>query len=162
MIAVVVMFIIAASLLAIDLISKVVFMSWNGSVVVPKILSIEPVRNYGAAFGLFQSARVFLIIVTCIILTIGLIAYFRYPQWRKSKTFNVGFAFVFGGALGNLYDRLFMKGGFVRDFINFDFLNFMNFPICNLADVFLNIGMLLLIVYFVFLHKGKSDAKNKS
>ena len=52
-----------------------------------------------------------------------------------------------GGALGNLYDRIFL--GYVRDFIKLDF---MSFPVFNFADVFLNIGFALFAVWLIFIY----------
>ena len=148
----------AVVLLAVDLIAKAVFVGGGGTVI-PGLVSIEPIRNYGAAFGIFQDGRIFLIITTFVILAAGVVFYLRFKQGRGSKLFNVGCAFVLGGALGNLFDRLFL--GYVRDFLKFDFLDFLNFPICNLADVFLNVGVVILVVYFIFVYRSTQSA-NKS
>jgi signal peptidase II len=145
----------AAVLLAIDLITKALVTESSGFI--PGLIGIDPIRNYGAAFGIFQDGRVFFIIVTFVILAAGIFFYVRFKKGKDSKLFNIGCAFILGGALGNLYDRLFL--GFVRDFIRFEFLNFINFPICNFADVFLNVGIVLLAVYFIFMYKGK-ESKN--
>ena len=122
---------------------------------IPGVLSVRPLErlNEGAAFGILQGAQVFLIIMTFVILAAGIFLYFRFEQGRGSKLFNIGCAFVLGGALGNLTDRIFLPG--VRDFICFDFFDF---PIFNLADVFLNVGMVLLAVYFLFVYKGTKHA----
>jgi len=153
---VLVMVIVAAVLLAIDLITKAVFVG-DGFTLIPKVLSIQPIRNYGAAFGILQNARIFLIIITFILLVIGIIFYIKFKQGKKSKFYNIGCGFVLAGALGNLFDRLFL--GYVRDFISFDFINF---PVLNLADAFLNVGMVLLAIYFIFMLKGKKSEKNQS
>ena len=147
---------VAAGLLAVDLITKAVFTTASGFI--PGLIRIEPISNTGAAFGIFQDGRVFFIVVTFIILAAGIFFYTRFKQGRSNTLFNTGCAFVLGGALGNLYDRLFL--GYVRDFIRFEFLDFMNFPICNFADVFLNVGMVLLVVYFVFVYKGQGESKD--
>ena len=151
--------IVAVILLAIDLTTKALL--WGGGfTVIPRVLSVpsEKVRNYGAAFGLPVPTWL-LIVVTFVILIGGVTVYWRFKQGRKSKLFNVGCAFVLGGALGNLADRIFL--GFVRDFIQFDFINF---PVMNLADVFLNVGMVLLVIYLVFIYKWreKSGAKTEN
>lgn len=59
----------------------------------------------------------------------------------------MGFSLVFGGAVGNLIDRLFL--GYVRDFIALDFINF---PVFNIADMCLCAGVIVLLVFFLFLY----------
>ena len=145
----------AVVLLALDLITKAVFIG-EGFALIPGLLSVLPTRNFGAAFGIFQDTQVFLIIFTFVILAAGIVFYYKFKQGRKSVSFSIACAFALGGAVGNLVDRVIL--GYVRDFLNFDF---MNFPVFNLADVFLNVGMVLLVVYFVFVYKEKRN-DNKS
>ena len=100
------------------------------------------VKNYGAAFNLFSGSRIFLSLlsVTCSILLIYLI-------FRKniSNSFDLyAYSFILGGTIGNGIDRI-LKG-FVIDFIN---LNFINFPVFNIADISINIGFIFLL-YSIF------------
>ena len=145
----------AAAVLAVDLVTKAVLT--EGAGFLPGFISIQPVANSGAAFGIFQGAQVLLIVFTFVILAGGAFLYFGFRRGRESRLYNVACAFVLGGALGNLFDRIFF--GEVRDMLRFDFLDFLSFPICNFADVALNVGIVLLVVYFLFVYKGK-DAKN--
>lgn len=149
-----VLFIGAAILLAIDLVTKAVFYARSGFTVIPKVLSVEPITpNQGAAFGIFQGGVGLLVIATLVILVVGAFFYWKFKQGRNNLVFNIGCAFVLGGALGNLWDRIFNNG--VRDFLQFEFINF---PVFNFADVFLNIGMVLLVIYFIFIFKEKKSA----
>ena len=100
------------------------------------------VKNYGAAFNLFSGSRIFLSLLsfTCSILLIYLI-------FRKniSNSFDLyAYSFILGGTIGNGIDRI-LKG-FVIDFIN---LNFINFPVFNIADISINIGFIFLL-YSIF------------
>jgi signal peptidase II len=143
--------------LALDLITK--YTLWGGGqTIIPSILSVSDrkVENHGMAFGI-PAPVWFLIVVTFMILIVGVYLWVRFKTGRTSKVFNIGCGLVLGGALGNLFDRIFF--GFVRDFIQFDF--WTDFPVMNLADWFINIGMVLLIVYFIFIYKGKARAKTK-
>ena len=100
------------------------------------------VKNYGAAFNLFSGSRVFLSLlsVTCSILLIYLIL-----RKNISNKFDLfAYSFILGGTIGNGIDRI-LKG-FVIDFIN---LNFINFPIFNIADISINIGFIFLL-YSIF------------
>jgi len=146
----------AALLLAVDLIAKAVI-TGDGFTLIPGVLSIiKPIRNPGAAFGM-PIPLWLLVGVTIIIIAVGSFLYWKLKSCRKSKFYNIGCAFVLGGALGNLVDRILF--GSVRDFLQFDFFNF---PIFNFADVFLNIGMVMLVIYFIFMYKGKKRADTKS
>lgn len=145
----------ATILVAIDLITKAFFYPHSGFSVIPKILSFEPIQhNQGAAWGMFQGQVIPLIILTLVFLSAGLVFYWKFKSGRNNLFYNIGCAFFLGGALGNLYDRIFLGG--VRDFLKFDFINF---PIFNFADVFLNVGMAMIIIYIIFIHKGHTNDK---
>ncbi|MFA5748182.1 MAG: signal peptidase II [Candidatus Absconditabacterales bacterium] len=88
--------------------------------------------------------RIFIIILSLL----GLIfIIFLYLKQKINITIT---AFLLAGTLGNLIDRIFLHG--VRDFIN---IGILNFPIFNLADIFLNIGIILLILMEFFCLKNK-------
>ena len=108
--------------------------------IIPGILSFNYIQNKGAAFGMLEGARVFFIILTVLIF-IGAIYYIvkMRPVSRLEKT---ALCFIGGGAIGNFIDRLFL--GYVRDFIRVDFIDF---PIFNIADCFVTIGAALYILY---------------
>ena len=100
------------------------------------------VKNYGAAFNLFSGSRIFLSLlsVTCSIVLIYLIL-----RKNISNKFDLfAYSFILGGTIGNGIDRI-LKG-FVIDFIN---LNFINFPVFNIADISINIGFIFLL-YSIF------------
>ncbi len=106
------------------------------------IISIDYVRNFGAAFNLFSGSRILLSLVS-IIVTILLIFFILY----KTKIAFVdlfGFSFILGGTFGNGIDRIIK--GYVVDFIK---LNFIEFPVFNIADISINIGLILIIFGFI-------------
>ncbi len=102
------------------------------------LFSIDYVRNYGAAFNLFNGNRIFLSIVSSII-TIVLI-YFILNKKNISIIDLLSYSFILGGTIGNGIDRV--TKGYVIDFIN---LNFINFPVFNIADISINIGLIFII-----------------
>lgn len=105
------------------------------------------VQNEGASYGIFSGQTVFLIIVTLVLLVILCWYYLLKLKGKKNKyltLLSISMGFIFGGSIGNLYDRIFF--GYVRDFINFQF---MNFPVFNIADSAITIGVILLVIYFV-------------
>ena len=106
------------------------------------LFSIDYVKNFGAAFNLFDGSRIFLSIIS-IIITILLI----FIILNNNNTTNIdlySFSFILGGTMGNGFDRI--TNGYVIDFIN---LNFINFPVFNIADVSINIGLILIIYGFI-------------
>ena len=106
------------------------------------LFRIDFVKNYGAAFNIFSGSRIFLSTIS-IFFSIVLI----YLLLRKNSTNIIelhSYSFILGGTIGNGIDRII--NGFVIDFIN---LNFINFPVFNIADVSINIGFIL-VLYLIF------------
>ena len=109
------------------------------------LFKLDFVKNYGAAFNIFSGSRIFLSLIS-ILFSILLI----YLIFRKNtlNTFDLySYSFILGGTIGNGIDRIYR--GFVVDFIN---LNIINFPVFNIADISINIG-LVLIIYSFFKYK---------
>ena len=101
------------------------------------LFRLEFVKNYGAAFNIFSGNRIFLSSIS-IIFSILLI----YLILKKNTLYLsdlLSYSFILGGTIGNGLDRILR--GFVIDFIN---LNFINFPVFNIADLTINIGFIFL------------------
>ena len=101
------------------------------------LFRLDFVKNYGAAFNIFSGNRIFLSSIS-IIFSILLI----YLILRKNTCYLsdlLSYSFILGGTIGNGLDRILR--GFVIDFIN---LNFINFPVFNIADISINIGFIFL------------------
>ena len=97
--------------------------------------------NTGAAFGLFPNQTIALIVAS--LMAIGLLAYFYRTQVHPTSILRLSIGLQLGGAVGNLIDRL--KDGFVVDFIDIG-----PWPIFNLADssIVVGIGMLIWVLAF--------------
>ncbi|WP_394011512.1 signal peptidase II [Anaerococcus cruorum] len=106
-------------------------------------------ENRGAAFGILQDRRIFFIILTLVIVC-ALVYYFLKNYRTNNKILNIALAMIISGAIGNFYDRLFQ--GYVVDFIEFAFVNF---PVFNIADIFVTVGSILLIVYMIFFEESE-------
>ena len=106
--------------------------------------SIDYVKNFGAAFNLFSGSRLFLSIVS---LVISIVLIYIILFNNTSKINLLGYSFILGGSIGNGIDRI--TKGYVVDFIN---LNFINFPVFNIADLSINLG-LIFIIYGFFKYK---------
>ena len=106
------------------------------------LFSLDYVKNFGAAFNLFSGNRIFLTGISSVI-TVGLL----YIILNKNNIRSIdllSYSFILGGTVGNGFDRL--SKGYVIDFIN---LNYINFPIFNIADMSINIGLIIIIYSFI-------------
>ena len=108
------------------------------------LFKLDFVKNYGAAFNIFSGSRILLSLIS-IVFSIFLI----YLILKKNKLNLLdlfSYSFILGGTISNGMDRI-LKG-FVIDFIN---LNFINFPVFNIADISINIGFIFLL-FSIFKH----------
>ena len=107
-----------------------------------KFLNISLIWNEGIAFGLFSfNEKIFYNLLTLIILIIILIINFMALKSYALKKYSL--LMILGGALGNVYDRIFY--GAVPDFIDFHIGNFHWF-IFNVADIFITLGVIFMII----------------
>ena len=106
------------------------------------VFHITYLRNTGAAFGIFPGARWILIALSILIIA-GFI-YVILARKFEDKWTRFGIAFMLGGAVGNLIDRLFL--GYVVDYLDF---RLINFPVFNIADIFVTVGAGMVIVYTI-------------
>lgn len=126
--------------------------------VIPRFINFIYVKNTGAAWGIFAGRPVFLIIISLIVIGL-LITYYvlrvKKTDKHSSVLFGISMGLIVGGCLGNMIDRI--AFGYVRDFINFQFIDF---PVFNFADIALTFGMIILVVYFLFFY-SKEEKKLK-
>ncbi len=113
-------------------------------------------RNSGAAFGLFQNGNLIFMIMA-IVAAIFIVAF--YPAIdRKEWALRTAMVFQLGGAVGNLVDRI--RFGYVVDFIAVK-----DFPVFNLADASISIGVAILLLDVIMLewreHKSKQQVNSK-
>ena len=107
-----------------------------------KFLNISLVWNEGIAFGLLSfNEKIFYNLLTFIILIIILIIFFMVLKSYGLKKYSL--LMILGGALGNVYDRIFYRA--VPDFIDFHIGNFHWF-IFNVADIFITLGVIFMII----------------
>lgn len=148
-----------AILILMDQISKYIIvktMNIGESIsVIGEVLQITSHRNYGAAWGMLQNQMIFFYIITIIVL-IALI-YFYYKEAADNLLMQCGLMLIFAGAIGNFIDRLFR--GNVVDFIDTKIINY-DFPIFNVADSCLTIGVFILLYELLFNQKEEKSHGN--
>ena len=137
-------FLISTIVIIIDQFTKHIISINNKSLIDIDLLffNLDYVKNFGAAFNLFSGSRIFLSLLSIIVSII--IICFIFNKNNLNNTDLFGYSFILGGSIGNGFDRL--TKGYVVDFIN---LNFINFPVFNIADLSINLGVILLLYSFI-------------
>lgn len=116
---------------------------------IPGLIEFRYSQNTGIAFSLFNNQADLLTVINTIV--IGIILFFFYKQKHNSELSKLGYILIIAGGLGNLLDRYFRS--YVVDFIN---PTFMDFAIFNIADCFLNIGVVLIVWEMLFNAKQRA------
>lgn len=107
------------------------------------VFSLNYVLNSGAAFNIFPNSKLFLIIFAVTAFLLILIYAIRNIE-KFSTIAGMWAAMMLAGIGCNLYERI--SFGYVRDFFS---LNFVDFPVFNISDIFINIGVLAIIIIIV-------------
>ena len=145
------------------------FMEINTSIkVIPNFFSIFYVRNKGAAFSILEDSTILIIIISVIFIVILDQYIKKEKEFTKLSIISLGM--IMGGIFGNLMDRIIYHSVI-------DYLSFGNFPVFNLADIGITIGVGLLIISEILnirkdkendrsiqkvLSKGKRNTKQKN
>lgn len=153
------MVILAVFLLGLDQLTKLLVvtkMDEGDSIpVLGKYLAITSHRNSGAAWGMLQGQMIFFYIVTVIVLAILVYVYFK--EAKNNLLLQIAIVMLIAGSLGNFIDRILFQE--VVDFVDV-LLIFYDFPIFNVADSALSVGVVLMLVEFFLMGKGEKDAGN--
>jgi len=150
-------YIISIIIFIIDQISKVIistYMSLNETIrIIKNFFYLTYTNNTGASFGILKNNRILLIILSII----AIIIIIRYiNSFKNTKNNILGLSFLMGGIIGNLADRILF--GYVRDFFNFYIIGY-DFPIFNIADIFIVLGVFILIISII---RGEDTNGSKS
>lgn len=119
--------------------------------VIPNFFSIMYVRNTGAAFSIMENSRVLFIVIG--IISIYLIWRFLIKDKDLNKYYVVSYSMLIAGIIGNMIDRIIY--GYVIDYLSFNIFGY-NAPIFNLADTFIVVSVIILLVYEGVVIKWKS------
>lgn len=152
-----------------DQLSKAWIRSWlslhNEHEIIPGWLSFSHILNKGAAWGMLSGQRWFLIGITLFVLSI--VSQLAREFAPHSAMARLGLGLILGGAIGNLIDRIWM--GAVTDFIDLQTSIewIRNFPVFNIADSALTVGVVILLFEFLWLRRefptafsGKAPVKS--
>lgn len=110
-------------------------------VLLPGVLELKYLENTGMAFGLLEGKKVFFLIMCLLFFVLGFYLFLRIPKERYYLPLLLILFLMLSGALGNFIDRAWR--GYVVDFIYFCLIDF---PIFNLADIYVVCGSILLVM----------------
>ena len=145
--------VLVTMVVVLDQISKDLARKWladSARAFIPGFLEFRLTLNSGAAWGLFVGRRTFFLIMA--LLTLAAVIYYLISQNRHSVLTVVSLGFFTGGSLGNAIDRFI--SGQVVDFLNFQFIEF---PIFNLADSAICLGVALLMLAILFSYRSPKN-----
>jgi signal peptidase II len=131
----------------------------NSVAVIPGFFRLTHVENHGAAFGIFDDSPTQFKIGILILFSICALVVVTVLLWKNSHAMTVtgvGLSLVLGGAVGNLWDRLFARH--VVDFLDF-YIGSYHWPAFNVADAAIVSGAVLLVSEIVFARNPKQEAK---
>lgn len=154
-------YLIALVVLIFDQITKVYFNSrfelYETVDVIPPVLNWTLAYNYGAAFSFLADQagwQKWFFAILGLAVAIFIISYLRQIP-RTAKALSLGLALVLGGAIGNVIDR--MIYGYVIDFIHIHYADVWHYPIFNIADIGICVGMALVVYDVLFLEKQRKN-----
>ncbi|WP_404803125.1 signal peptidase II [Lapidilactobacillus bayanensis] len=124
----------------------------HAETIVPGLLSMTKIHNTGAAWSSFEGKTWFFYIVTLIAVAIILPLLIKAWLQKTSLVYYTGLVLMLAGTIGNFIDRA--RQGFVVDMFQLDFINF---PIFNIADLALTVGVVLLFIFVIFLDRDEED-----
>lgn len=139
-------------LVGIDQLTKWWAKSWlqeNGPVdVIRGVFQFRYHTNKGAAWGMFQNRIIFFVIATVIAICVFAFVYYRIPNEKKYRPLQIITIFLLSGAVGNMIDRLAYR--YVIDFL---YIELIDFPIFNVADMYVSLTAFVLVYFVMFRYK---------
>ncbi len=117
---------------------------------IPGVFEFRYLENRGAAFGMLQDMRTLFIVVGAVFIAIVLYLLIRVPATAKYRLLRICLVMIGAGAIGNLYDRITLN--YVIDFLYFIYIDF---PIFNVADIYVTVSAAMLVVLFLFVYKDE-------
>lgn len=116
--------------------------------IIDGVLQFNYLENRGAAFGMLQNQKIFFVFIAVIFLSVIVYVLYKTPNDKKYRMLHVLLILIAGGAIGNLIDRL--RLDYVVDFI---YIVLINFPIFNIADMYVTFATAILVIQVLFVYK---------
>jgi signal peptidase II len=116
--------------------------------IIPGVLKLQYHENTGAVWGIMTGKTGLLTVISIILFCILVFIYFKIPQNRRLLPVQIIWIFITAGAIGNLIDRITLK--YVVDFV---YIELIDFPIFNIADNYITLSSILLLILGIFYYK---------
>lgn len=116
--------------------------------IISGVFKLQYLENRGAAFGIMQGRKILLVLTTVAVFALVCWLYHRIPTERRYRALRCVCISVMAGAIGNFIDR--MRLGYVVDFFYFELINF---PIFNVADIYVTCSVIVFLLLFLFYYK---------
>jgi len=130
-------------------------------ILIDKVFELSYLENRGAAFGVFQNKQIMFLIISSIFLIVISYLLLKLPMSKKYTFAEISLVLLFSGAIGNMIDRA--VNNYVVDFFYFVLINF---PVFNVADIYVTISSIALFILIIFVYKEEDLAfiklKNKN
>ena len=117
-------------------------------VLIDGVFELHYLENRGAAFGMLQNGKVFFVFAAIVMITVIVFVLVKAPVSRKYYPWHVLLVMIAAGGIGNMIDRL--RLDYVVDFLYF---RIIDFPIFNVADIYVSVGTFLFLVMILFFCK---------
>lgn len=112
------------------------------------VFELQYLENRGAAFGMLQNGQVFFVFAAVVMMTAILFVLIKAPMEKKYRPWHVFLVMIAAGGIGNMIDRI--RLDYVVDFFYFSLIDF---PIFNVADIYVTVGTVLFLIMLLFFCK---------
>ena len=112
------------------------------------VFELQYLENRGAAFGMLQNGKVFFVFAAVVMLTVIVFVLMKAPLEKKYRPWHVFLVMIAAGGIGNMIDRI--RLDYVVDFFYFSLIDF---PIFNVADIYVTVGTALFLIMLLFFCK---------
>lgn len=119
-------------------------------ILIDGVFELHYLENRGAAFGMLQNQKVLFVVIAAVMLVVISYMLVKLPRNKHYAALEILLVLIAAGAVGNLIDRV--SQNYVVDFFYFKLINF---PIFNVADIYVSVSCVLLAVLLIFFYKEK-------
>ena len=124
--------------------------------VIRNVFEFVYVENRGAAFGMMQNSTILFLVIGIVVLLVIAFFYIKMPKTKKFNVLRAILIVIASGAVGNMIDRI--ARHYVVDFIYFKPIDF---PVFNVADIYVSLGAIALVIYVLFFLKDDDISLKK-
>lgn len=118
--------------------------------IIDGVFELRYLENRGAAFGILQNKQWFFLIIGFLLLATAIVLFVRLPHTKRVMPLRICMIFITSGAIGNMIDRI--RLNYVIDFLYFELIDF---PIFNVADIYVSVSTFVLAALLLFYYKDE-------